>query len=112
MGKWADRLRERQNLQIPTPKQLTKPTKAPSVSFVSAPPKDIQNNGIIKVHSDKLNQEIWVLPDGDENDFSVFDSKVYLDSEVRELVKLDTSSMGLKSIHLVREVFEGVIIDA
>jgi len=116
MGKWIETLQKKEkNFHISTHEQLTKPTKASSVSSVSALPVGIQKKqpvenrtktDVIHIRGGVLGTDICVVPDGWADDS---DSNVYTDSEVLELKLLNPSPDELRAIHLVKTTFEGCI---
>jgi hypothetical protein len=113
MGKWIDRLRKRaKSFQIPIRKPLTEPTKAPSVSNVSGQPIGIQKNKrVLRVNSTALNREVLVVPDDCDPAVKDWNPNTYLDSEVRVIHRDKLSSESVQSVHMVREVFEGIVVD-
>jgi hypothetical protein len=107
MGQWLEALKKKNAPH----EQLTKPTKDPFVSSVSCQPIGIQKNKrVLRVNSTVLNQEILVVPDDCETG-KEWNPNVYLDSEVALLNRDKLSSEGVQAVHLVRSVFEGVVVD-
>jgi hypothetical protein len=65
--------------------------------------------GVLHIRSNTLDTELLIVPDSFlDDDLS---SKVYKDSEVKELARQNVTSEGLRAIHLVRTVFGGMIED-
>ena len=113
MGKWIDRLRKRaKNFQIPTRKALTEPTEGAFVSNVSGQPIGIQKNKrVLRVNSTALNREVLVVPDDCEPAVKDWNPNTYLDSEVRVIHRDKLSREGVQSVHMVREIFEGIVVE-
>lgn len=116
MSRWIEMLQKREKkIHIPPCKTLTKPTKAPSVSSVSALPVGIEKNqpvqsitkmDVIHIRGGHLDTDIWVVPDGWVDDPG---SNVYTDSEILELAQLNPTPDVLRAIHLVKTTFEGCV---
>jgi len=113
MGKWTEKLQKKEkSFQIPTHKALTEPTEGAFVSTVSGKPLCIQKNKqVLRVNSTVLNQDIVIVPDDSEPTGKDWKPNIYSDSEVKVIHRDKLSSEGVQSVHMVREVFEGVVVD-
>ena len=69
--------------------------------------KFTQNNTAVKIHSDLLYEDIWILSDDKMQSKIDDDLVVYFPEEVRHLSKLKTSSEHIGKIHAVKKIFPG-----
>ena len=66
-----------------------------------------QSNAAVKIHSNLLNEDIWLLSDEKMRESLDDDLVVYLPGEIKHLTRINVSPEQLRKIHACKKVFPG-----